>query len=111
MVYLFNNFERNVLHIFTFHEIKKIEWSINYELAFLGNDAVRTKHDFYQIAGFPNVLGAVDGSLIPIIAPNNNEPEYVCRKGFHAINIQVVADASLRYAYRYLSNRYQRMKY
>nr|XP_022308063.1 putative nuclease HARBI1 [Crassostrea virginica] len=63
----------------------------------IGNDAVRTKHDFYQIAGFPNVLGAVDGSLIPIIAPKNNEPEYVCRKGFHAINIQVVADASLRF--------------
>ena len=67
-------------------------------LLFLGNDAVRTKHDFYQTAGFPNVLGAVDGSLIPIIAPKDNEPEYVCRKGFHAINVQVVADASLRYA-------------
>ena len=111
MVCLINKLEWNVLHTFIFHEIKKNEWSINYELAFIGNDAVRTKYDFYQIAGFPNVLGAVDGSLIPIIAPKNNEPEFICRKGFHAINIQVVADASLRYAYRYLSNRYQRMKY
>nr|XP_022294334.1 putative nuclease HARBI1 [Crassostrea virginica] len=72
---------------------KRVE-NINFPI---GNDAVRTKHDFYQIAGFPNVLGAVDGSLIPIIAPKDNEPEYVCRKGFHAINVQVVADASLRF--------------
>lgn len=62
----------------------------------VGNDAIRTKHEFYQIAGFPNVLGAVDGTLIPIIAPKDNKPEYVCRKGFHAMNVQVVADASLR---------------
>lgn len=62
-----------------------------------GNDAIRTKHEFYQIAGFPNVLGAVDGTLIPIIAPKDNEPEYVCRKGFHAMNIQVVTDTSLRF--------------
>ena len=52
--------------IYLLRNEKKL-WSINYELAFLGNDAVRTKHDFYQIAGFPNVLGAVDTSLIPII--------------------------------------------
>lgn len=62
----------------------------------IGNDEIRTKYEFYQIAGFSNVLGAVDGILIPIIAPKDNEPEYVCRKGFHAINVQVVADASLR---------------
>lgn len=62
----------------------------------VGNDAIRTKHEFYQIAGFPNVLCAVDRILIPFIAPKDNEPDYACRKGFHAINLQVVADASLR---------------
>ncbi|XP_062581784.1 putative nuclease HARBI1, partial [Saccostrea cucullata] len=61
------------------------------------NDALVTKHHFYQIAGFPNVIGAIDGTLIPIMAPKENEPEYVCRKGFHAMNVQVVADASLRF--------------
>lgn len=60
-------------------------------------EANRVKHDFYQIAGFPNVLGAIDGTLIPIMAPKVNEPEYVCRKGYHAMNIQVVADAWLRF--------------
>ncbi|XP_062566936.1 putative nuclease HARBI1 [Saccostrea cucullata] len=61
------------------------------------NEASRTKHEFYQIAGFPNVLGAVDGTLVPITAPKDNESVYVCRKGYHAINVQVVADASLRF--------------
>ncbi|XP_061162901.1 putative nuclease HARBI1 [Saccostrea echinata] len=61
------------------------------------NEALVTKHHFYQIAGFPNVIGAIDGTLIPIMAPKENEPEYVCRKGFHAMNVQVVADASLRF--------------
>ena len=41
--------------------------------------------DFYKIAGMPRVIGAVDGSLIPIRAPYNQEHLYVCHKGFHAI--------------------------
>ena len=36
------------------------------------------------------LIGAVDGTLEPIIAP------YVCRKGYHAINVQGVVDADLR---------------
>ncbi|XP_056017405.1 putative nuclease HARBI1 [Ostrea edulis] len=61
------------------------------------NEAIQIKQDFFKMAGFPNVLGAIDGTLISIIAPKENEPEYVCRKGFHALNIQVVADTSLRF--------------
>jgi hypothetical protein len=34
----------------------------------------------------PNVIGVIDGTLIPIIAPKDNEADFVCRKGFHAIN-------------------------
>ena len=40
-----------------------------------------TKADFYNLAGFPKVLGAIDGSLEPILAPSDNEPVYVSRKG------------------------------
>lgn len=43
------------------------------------------------------MLGAVDGTLIKIQAPSENEPSYVCRKGFHALNVQAVSDASLRF--------------
>ncbi|WAR13877.1 hypothetical protein MAR_003982 [Mya arenaria] len=48
-------------------------------LRFLG------KGDFYSevgdLHGVSRVLGAVDGTLVPIIAPHDNEEVYVCRKG------------------------------
>jgi len=49
---------------------------------------------FYDMAGMPRCIGAVDGTLIPIVAPNDeDEYAYVCRKGYHAINTQGVWDA------------------
>ncbi|WAR15821.1 HARB1-like protein [Mya arenaria] len=47
--------------------------------------------------GFPNIVGAVDGTLVPILAPTANEESFVCRKGFHAINCQAVASSDLRF--------------
>ena len=58
-------------------------------------DINNTKEGFYGLAGFPRVVGAIDGSLVPIIAPSDNEPVYVCTKGYHAINVQGIADANL----------------
>ncbi|XP_041378088.1 putative nuclease HARBI1 [Gigantopelta aegis] len=55
------------------------------------------KEHFYSIAKFPNVLGAIDGTLILIRSPTNDEHVYVCRKGYHAINVQVVCDAKLHF--------------
>lgn len=42
------------------------------------------------VSGFPNVVGCVDGTQIKIKAPNVNEGEYVNRKGFHSLNVQVI---------------------
>ena len=53
--------------------------------------------DFYKIAGFPNVIGAIDGSLIPIRAPYRDEHLYVCHKGFHALNVMAVCNAQLSF--------------
>ena len=64
-------------------------------------DTTRIKHEFYKIAGFPNVVGAIDGTLIPIIAPSDDEHTYICRKGFHAINVQCVADANKKYVHTF----------
>ena len=41
------------------------------------------------LVGFPNVIGLIDGTQIPIQAPTENEIDYVNRKGVHAINCQV----------------------
>lgn len=55
----------------------------------------KTTDDFYSIAGFPRVIGAIDGSLIAIKGRDNEEHLYVCHKGFHAINVMAVCNAQL----------------
>ncbi|XP_052270434.1 putative nuclease HARBI1 isoform X2 [Dreissena polymorpha] len=55
------------------------------------------KQGFFQKCGIPNTIGAIDGTLILIIAPAANEAIYVCRKGFHAINVQAVVDNKARF--------------
>ena len=55
------------------------------------------KEMFYHMANFPNVVGAIDGTLIPIQGMSGaDEHLYVCRKGFHSLNIQAVVDANMR---------------
>lgn len=41
------------------------------------------------ITGFPGVIGCVDGTMIKIVSPSENEADYLCRKGFYALNVQV----------------------
>ena len=53
------------------------------------------KASFYEIAGMPNVIGLIDGTMIPIKAPNLDEFTYVCRKGYHALNVQIVCGPSM----------------
>ncbi|CAC5362891.1 HARBI1 [Mytilus coruscus] len=51
------------------------------------------KEGFMKRCGFPNVLGCVDGTLVQIKAPPIREDIYVCRKGYHALNIQGIFDS------------------
>ncbi|XP_039503140.1 putative nuclease HARBI1, partial [Pimephales promelas] len=44
--------------------------------------------------GFPNVVGCIDGTHIPIIAPSENEADYVNRRSIHSINVQIICDAT-----------------
>ncbi|XP_053379515.1 putative nuclease HARBI1 [Mercenaria mercenaria] len=47
--------------------------------------------------GFPNVLGAIDCTHVKIQAPTDNEGDYVNRKGYHSINVQMVCDADYQF--------------
>lgn len=60
-------------------------------------DSLRTaSHYFYASAGLPNVIGAVDGNFIRIKKPHmERDVSYVCRKGFHVLNVQIVCDNQL----------------
>ena len=62
------------------------------------------KQEFGRFAGFPHVVGAIDGTHIPIKAPIEDEAIYVNRKQFHSLNMQVISDANhiiLNYCPRY----------
>ena len=54
-----------------------------------------TKSSFYDVARFPGVLGLVDGTHIPIIAPPEDEYAYINRKNFHSINVQGICNAEM----------------
>lgn len=62
-----------------------------------GRSLTDVKEAFYQKCKIPNTIGAVDGTFVPIIAPKDNEEIFVCRKNFHAINIQAVVDHKMRF--------------
>ncbi|KAL6476269.1 hypothetical protein MHYP_G00147680 [Metynnis hypsauchen] len=55
---------------------------------------VDIKEEFYNIAGFPRVIGCIDGTHIPITAPSEHEGDYVNRKSIHSINVQDNTTAS-----------------
>ena len=57
------------------------------------NGITQTKQNFYRLQRFPNVVGAIDCTHIPIKAPNENEDVYVNRQQYHSLNIQVVVNA------------------
>ncbi|KAK6188415.1 hypothetical protein SNE40_004592 [Patella caerulea] len=57
-----------------------------------GRGLVAVKNGFQDKAGFPNVVGCIDGTLVKLEAPHQNEEDFVCRKGFHAINVQICCD-------------------
>ncbi|PIK40731.1 putative nuclease HARBI1 [Apostichopus japonicus] len=47
--------------------------------------------------GFPQCVGAIDGSHIPIISPTDHPADYYNRKGFHSIVLQAVVDFRYRF--------------
>lgn len=52
--------------------------------------------DFREIAHFPGVVGVIDGTHIRIVAPREYEAEYINRKNYHSLNIQLVFNAQYR---------------
>jgi hypothetical protein len=47
---------------------------------------------FEGFRGIPRIVGAIDGSHIPIIAPKRWPADYYNRKGFHSILLQGIVD-------------------
>ncbi|XP_052241890.1 putative nuclease HARBI1 [Dreissena polymorpha] len=56
-----------------------------------------TKAKFYSIAGFPNVIGVIDCTHVKVLAPREYEADYVNRKGYHSLDVQMVCDSGYRF--------------
>lgn len=58
------------------------------------NDEQKTTDEFKNRAGIPGVIGAVDGTHIPICTPKFMPNSYLNRKMYHSIVLQAVCDVN-----------------
>ncbi|XP_028317285.1 putative nuclease HARBI1 [Gouania willdenowi] len=64
-------------------------------IVFPGHKPVsQIKEEFHKIAGFPSVIGCIDGTHVHIKSPAVSEGDYINRKSTHSINVQIACDAS-----------------
>lgn len=61
-------------------------------------EAQRLKQQFYDIAGFPGVIGCIECTHIPLKYPINalHPLAYTNRKGFYSYIVQMICDASMK---------------
>ncbi|XP_033731771.1 putative nuclease HARBI1 [Pecten maximus] len=52
--------------------------------------------------GFPDIVGALDGTRIPISKPRDHPQTYVNRKGFHSIQLQAICRHDMRFSHLYV---------
>ena len=57
-----------------------------------GENLLNVIQGYSEKWGFTMCGGAIDGTHIPILAPNESHADYVNRKGYHSIIMQAVVD-------------------
>ena len=55
------------------------------------------QYGFFHKWGFPQCVGAIDGTHIPILAPSKNPIDYFNHKGYHSIVMQALVDHNYRF--------------
>ncbi len=69
---------------------RKVDQFIKFPQSQEERDSV--KQGLYEIANFPCAIGIIDASHIRIIAPTENEWDFVNRKRYHSANVQGICD-------------------
>ena len=59
-----------------------------------GEELVQVINNYKKKWGMPMCAGAIDGTHIPILAPEESHLVYVNRKGYHSIIMQAVMDSN-----------------
>lgn len=85
---LFHCFERVIMALNSISP-EVIIWPRGARVAVVSNG-------FSRLAGFRGVLGAIDGTYVPIKAPTENPESYINRKCFHAVTLQIICDHERR---------------
>ncbi|KAJ8909912.1 hypothetical protein NQ315_014919 [Exocentrus adspersus] len=70
----------------------------SYSLSMAQNTVIAMVHTevFMARTNFPGVKGAIDCTHIAIVAPSEEEHNYVNRKGYHSKNVQMICDYGLK---------------
>jgi hypothetical protein len=56
---------------------------------------------FESMSGFPNVVGYIDGTHVPVKAPYADRDSFIYRKVYPSINVLAVCDHTMRFTYVY----------
>lgn len=59
-------------------------------------EMTRSKEKFMDKFNFPGVVGAIDGTYVTILKPHEQEHNFINRKGYHSLNVQIICDADCR---------------
>ena len=62
-----------------------------------GQRAIDVVQGFEEKRAYPGVLGAIDGCHIPVKAPRKNRKQYINRRGFHSLQLQVICDMDMQF--------------
>ncbi|XP_050505707.1 putative nuclease HARBI1 [Diabrotica virgifera virgifera] len=84
----------------TISSVHRIIHRMTYFLSNLSPDVIKwpnqnektISEQHFRANGFPDVIGAIDGSHIKIDKPENDPESYINRKGFYSIQMQLVCD-------------------
>ncbi|KAK6020731.1 hypothetical protein OSTOST_13609 [Ostertagia ostertagi] len=59
-------------------------------------ESIGINASFYSRYHLPGIVGVIDGTHCRIQRPTHNEEDFVCRKGYHSINVGVVVDYNMK---------------
>lgn len=69
----------------------------------LQRDVQRIMDRFCSFAGLENVIGAIDGTFVPVKAPSQHPEVYITRKKNYAMTLQCIAEPSLKFTDCYIA--------
>lgn len=58
------------------------------------DEAKKIESKFRKISHIPQIIGVIDGTHIPVLAPREGFGDFVNRKGWTSFNTQVVVDVN-----------------